>query len=35
MYTDAGVRITNKLWEETLHELRFAEVHAILENMKH
>ncbi|SPN96802.1 related to short-chain dehydrogenase/reductase family protein, putative [Cephalotrichum gorgonifer] len=35
MYTDAGIRMTNKLWEETGYELRFAEVDAILEKMKH
>ena len=34
MYTDAGIRITNKLWEETRNELRFAEVDTILEKMK-
>ncbi|KAJ9633402.1 hypothetical protein H2204_007119 [Knufia peltigerae] len=34
MYTPEGKRIIEKLWQETLEELRFANVQGILEDMK-
>jgi hypothetical protein len=33
MYTEAGRRMTAKLWEETLKELRFARVESLLEEI--
>lgn len=35
MYTDEGRRISDKLWEETLQELRFAGVEDVLQKAKH
>jgi hypothetical protein len=35
MYTETGRRMTAKIWEETLSELRFAKVESLLEDGKH
>jgi hypothetical protein len=34
MYTEVGRRMTAKLWEETVEELRFARVESRLEEIK-
>lgn len=34
LYTEAGRRMTAKIWEETLKELRFAKVESLLEDRR-
>lgn len=34
MYTEEGRRLGDRLWDETMKELRFAKVEALLEELK-